>query len=99
VRVVPLPDRVVVAGFRAAGDRHGFRAEWLRGRANGATWHEPRYRYAMIDDPRPVGVSKRDRVALANRRAAGVAHLHMRIVASPVGVKISFAELTERISA
>jgi hypothetical protein len=96
VKVEPLPDRVVVSGFRADC---GFSAEWVRGNAGVATWHEPRIRYAMIHDKRPVGVSKRDRVALAKKRGAGLGEYHLSIVASPHGVKVGVTVVTERIKA
>jgi hypothetical protein len=96
VKVEPLPDRVVVSGFRPDC---GFSAEWVRGNAGVATWHEPRIRYAMIHDKRPVGVSARDRVALAKKRGAGLGEYHLSIVASPHGVKVGVTVVTERIKA
>lgn len=88
------------AGCRVEGihraRRVGFTATWTRGRADGASWHEP-WKYAIAHDPRPVGVSARAGVALAGKRGAGLDALHLRIVASPLGLPISQAELRERI--
>jgi hypothetical protein len=97
IRVVELADRCVVSGFRPDC---GFSAEWLRGRASSGTWHEPRRRYAIIDDPRPEPVaSKLTRLSLAGKRPVGVPKRHLTIVASPTGVKVGVAGITERIKA
>lgn len=87
--------RTVVEGVRG---REAFRAVWHRGRAESATWHEPRHRYALVEDTRPVGVSKLTRVALAGKRPAGVGTTRLAIVASPDGIPLSQAELTKRVT-
>jgi hypothetical protein len=96
VKLDELADRCVVSGIRRDC---GFSVEWLRGRASKATWHEPRLRYAMMRDTRPVGVSARDRVALAGNRGAGLGEYHLTIVASPHGVVVNLTTVTERIKA
>lgn len=92
--VFETAERTVVEGFK---DPHAFRASWLRGRAESATWHERTWRYAMVSDARPIGVSARDRVALAGKRAAGVGAQHLSIVASPVGIPVGITEVTKRV--
>lgn len=96
VKLESLPDRCVVSGYRADA---GFSCEWLRGRASSGTWHEPRTRYAMMHDTRPVGVSKLTRVGLAGKRPAGLGEHHLTIVASPRGVKIGVTAVIGRIKA
>jgi hypothetical protein len=96
LHVAEQDDRVLVQGQRGAV---GFIASWVRGRAHKASWHEATMRFAMIEDERPVGVAKLTRTGLARHRAAGVDRLHLRIVASPDGVPIPFAELTAKVRA
>lgn len=88
--------RTVVEGIR--GDV-AFRATWLRGRAESGTWHERDWRYAMIEDRRPVGVSKLTRVALAGKRPAGVGTTRLAIVAGPWGIAVGVSEISKRVSA
>lgn len=87
--------RTVVEGIRGSV---AFRATWHRGRAESATWHEQTTRYALIDDARPVGVSKLTRVALAKHRGAGLGTTHLAIVASPVGISIGRFGLSRRLA-
>jgi hypothetical protein len=96
VRVVEQDDRVLVQGQCGTV---GFIASWIRGRAHKASWHEATMRFAMIEDERPVGVAKLTRTGLARHRAAGVDRLHLRIIASPDGVPIPFAELSAKVRA
>ena len=86
--------RTVVEGRR---DRQGFRAVWLRGRAESGTWHEP-WRYAMIHDTRPVGVAKITRTALAGKRGAGMGENRRAIGASPGGSAVGVSESSTRVS-
>lgn len=86
--------RTVVEGRR---DRQGFRAVWLRGRAESGTWHEP-WRYAMIHDTRPVGIAKLTRTALAGKRGAGMGEHRLAIVASPWGIAVGVSEISKRVS-
>lgn len=88
------------AGCRVEGlhreRRVGFTATWTRGRADGASWHEP-WRYGIVEDRRPVGVSAVSRTALAGKRGAGLDAVHLTVLASPLGLPIAHAELKGRI--
>lgn len=84
---------------RVGEQRLGFRAVWRRGKADFAMWHEPEAVWMMVHDPRPVGVSKLARVALAGKRGAGLNEHHLKQVAGPNGVLVSFAELSARVRA
>lgn len=98
VNVFETPGRVrtVVEGIRG---ELAFRAVWHRGKAESGTWHERRWRYAMVNDPRPVGVAKITLTALAGKRAAGVDSTHLAIVASPWGLPVGVSEISKRVSA
>lgn len=91
-------DACSVEGYRLEPERIGFRAVWLRGSAFGFTWHEP-WRYEMTQDTRPVSVDARAKVGKAGYRAPGVGRSHMRVVASPWGVKIGYDALVARLRA
>lgn len=84
---------------RVEGQRLGFRAFWRRGKADFAQWFEPVDRWAMVHDPRPVGVAKLTRTALTGKRGAGLDEYHLKLLASPRGVLVSFAELSKRVKA
>lgn len=88
--------RTVVEGVRGAV---AFRAVWLRGRAESGTWHERAWRYELVEDRRPVGVSKLTRVALAGKRGAGMGTTCLAIVASPWGIAVGVSEISKRVSA
>lgn len=97
--LIELADRCAVEGVRGAC---AFRAVWVRGSiaatGGGAWWHERDYRYEYVDDPRPEPkLNAKLRVSLANRRPVGVSKVHLRVVASPMGVRIGITELTKRI--
>lgn len=97
VNVFETPGRVrtVVEGFK---DPHAFRCTWLRGSAESGTWHERQWRYALVNDARPVGVDKTARVGLKGKRGAGLDSTHLAIVASPVGVSVGVTEVAKRVS-
>lgn len=88
----------LVEGISRAGG-YAFRATWRAGRATSATWHEREYRYGMMTDTRPEGVSATSRVALAGKRGAGLGRLHLTILASPLGVSLTQAALIEKVKA
>lgn len=91
-------DGCVLEG-RVGDQRLGFRAAWRRGKADSALWYEPEARWTLAPDPRPVGVSKLTRVGLKGRRTYGLGEVHLKQLASPFGVLVSFAELTARVKA
>lgn len=94
--LVVLPDRCAVEGFRPES---AFRATWVRGKTDGATWHEPRDRYEYIDDTRPEPKkAENTKLSLAGRRPVGCPRVHLVLVASRRGVPISITELEKRIT-
>lgn len=93
--IVELEEGCRVEGHHAER-RVGFRATFIRGRADGASWHEP-YRYAIVRDDRPVGVNALTRTGLKGKRPAGVGTTRLALLASPSGFPITHTELTERI--
>ena len=93
--IVELADGCRVEGHHPER-RVGFRATFTRGRADGASWHEP-YRYAIVRDDRPVGVNALTRTGLKGRRPAGVGTTRLALLGSPSGFPITHTELTERI--
>lgn len=95
VNVFETRVRTVVEGFK---DPHAFRCTWLRGSAESGTWHERQWRYALVNDPRPVGVDKVAKVGLKGKRGAGLESTHLAIVASPVGVVVGVSEVSKRVS-
>lgn len=97
--LVTLADRCAAEGVRGTV---AFRAIWVRGKMAGpeagAWWHERDYRYEYVDDPRPEPkLNSNLRVSLANRRPVGVSKYHLRIVASPIGIRIGITELSKRV--
>lgn len=94
--LVELSDRCTVEGFHREREV-AFRAYWTRGRADGASWHERRYRYGIVSDTRPVKMDQKAHVGLKGYRSAGVGETHLAILGSPVGVPINHTELTERL--
>lgn len=96
VKVLEFPDSCRVEGLHR-GRRVGFTATWTRGRAGGASWHEP-WRYGIVEDRRPIGVNAKTRTALAGKRAAGIGTTRLAILASPWGLPINHATLNERIA-
>lgn len=96
VHTLRFPDACRVEGIHR-GRRVGFTATWTRGRASGASWHEP-WRYGIVADTRPVGVNKMTLTGLAGKRAAGIGTTRLTILASPVGLPINHATLNERIT-
>lgn len=88
--------RTVVEGVKGTT---AFRAVWHRGRAESGTWHERDWRYELVNDPRPVGVSSTTRVALAGKRPAGVTSQRLAVVASPWGIAVGVSEISKRVSA
>lgn len=94
---------VTVSGCRVEGHhparRVGFTATFERGRAKGASWHEP-WRYGIVRDERKAGkVNALTRTALKGYRPAGVGETRLAILGSPVGLPITHTTLNERISA
>lgn len=96
VKVLEFPDSCRVEGLHR-DRRVGFTATWTRGRAGGASWHEP-WRYGIVEDRRPVGVNAKTRTALAGKRGAGMGTTRLAILASPRGLPINHATLNERIA-
>jgi hypothetical protein len=95
--LVVLSDRCAVEGWR---EDAAFRATWVRGKTDGATWHEPRDRYEYIDDPRPEPKkAENTKLSLAGRRPVGCPKVHLVLVASRRGFPINVTELEKRISA
>jgi hypothetical protein len=76
----------------------GFRAYWVRGKTNGATWHERKARYTHIEDPRDVKVNERDRVGIKGYRSPGMGTTRLQLVASPYGLPLNVTELEKRIA-
>jgi hypothetical protein len=76
-----------------------FRASWERGSTDGATWHEARDRYTLVDDPRPVRVNATTKTALKGGRPAGMGRVHLQQTASRSGLPMNITELTQRVKA
>lgn len=96
VRVIEYPDGCRVEGLHRER-RVGFRADWVRGRTAGASWHTP-YRYAVVRDDRPVKASAVSHTALKGYRPVGVGETRMQLLGRPQGMKINHTTLLERIS-
>ncbi len=98
--LVTLTDRCAVEGVRGTT---AFRAVWVRGKTTpsaggGAWWHERDYRYEYVEDTRPEPkLNANLRISLAKRRPVGVSRTHLKIVASPMGLRIGMTELTRRV--
>lgn len=96
----------VVEG-RVPGERRGFTATWLRGRAQSALWFEPEWKFGMVLDERPASDATVERNvkgkvvkrAHPRRMPRGLDRHHAAILASPYGVTLGFAELTARVKA
>lgn len=93
-------DQCVVEGYRLEPEREGFRATWLRGSAAGGgfAWCTP-WRYEVQDDDRTVAVDSVARTGKVGYRSPGVDKRHLRIVGSPWGLKVTYAELLRRVRA
>jgi len=76
----------------------GFRAYWQYGKTTGASWHERKARWTLIDDPRPVGMNTRDRVGLKGSRSEGMGRVRLQLLAAPWGLPLNVSELSERIN-
>ncbi len=77
----------------------GFAMTWERGRPIGGTWHERETRWGMVDDPRPEGVSKVSRLALAKHRGAGLDARHLKYLGGPMGVVRNVTQITALVKA
>lgn len=94
----------VVEG-RLGEQRLGFRAAWVKGRANSATWYEPEARWGMIHDERPgpdATVERRVKgkvqtVPDPKRMPRGLDRDHLVQLAGPSGVAITFPALTANL--
>lgn len=93
-------DRCIVEGYRLAPRKEGFRATWFQGSAAGGgfAWCTP-WRYEEQDDDRPVGVDQKARTGKVGYRGAGLGDRHLRIVGSPWGLPVTYAELLRRVRA
>lgn len=93
-------ERCIVEGYRLAPRKEGFRATWVRGSAAGGgfAWCTP-WRYEEQDDDRPVGIDQKARTGKVGYRGAGLARRHLRIVGSPWGLPVTYAELLRRVRA
>lgn len=91
-------EQCVVEGYRLEPEKVGFRATWRRGAASGFAWCTP-WRYALIDDNRPVAFDSRTKVGKAGYRSPGMGTTRLSIVGSPWGLKVTYAELQRRVRA
>lgn len=82
------------------GRRVGFRAYWLRGKTDGATWHSGgRDRYKLVDiSSRPIGVDAKTKLTKARHRHDENDRTRLVLVESPRGVGLNVTELKKRIS-
>jgi hypothetical protein len=76
----------------------GFRAYWQHGRTRGATWHERRARWVIVDDPRPIKMNVRDSVGLKGYRSEGMGRQRLKLVASPAGMPLNVTDLEKRLT-
>lgn len=104
-RLHELPRGCMVEGYRLEPEKVGFRAWWrihttARGVSSlmqdGCSWHTP-WRYEMMADDRPVGVSKDSRLGLKDKRGAGLGTVHLRITGTPWGKPLGYTELKARL--
>lgn len=95
VRTHELVDGCMVEGLRRA-DRVGWRAWWIAGKTDGASWHEP-LRFEMVDDTREIAMDATARVGKKGYRSAGMGTRRLSQVASPHGVPVNVTELRKRI--
>ena len=91
------PDRCHIIGIRG---REGFRATWVRGRADSASWHEASFRYGIIEDTRPEPKQNaKTKTSLANRRPVGTSRVRLTMLASPGGMPLSVTALVAKVNA
>ena len=95
VKALEFVDGVEVQGLHKRR-RVGFRAEYVRGRAKSASWHEP-YRYSIVRDTRAVKVNALSRTGLKGYRTAGMSETRLQLLGRPQGMKITVTQLLERI--
>lgn len=76
--------------------RQGFRASWLRGKADFGSWHAP-YKTMTVKDERPIGINKLTRTALKGHRGAGSGDVRTIIVSSPGGIEVGVTEVERRV--
>lgn len=95
VRVHELVDGCMVEGLHRS-ERIGWRAWWIAGKTDGASWHEP-FRFEMVDDERTIAMDAKAHVGKVGHRSAGMGTRRMSQVASPHGVPMNITELRRRI--
>jgi len=95
VKALEFVDGAEIQGLHVKR-RVGFRAEYVRGRAAAASWHEP-YRYAIVRDDRPIKVNALTRTGLKGYRTAGMSETRLQLLGRPQGMKITVTQLLERI--
>lgn len=88
-------ERCTVEGFHHER-RVGFRASWLRGKADFGSWHAP-YKTMTVRDERPIGINKLTRTALKDHRGAGSGDTRVIIVSSPHGLSVGVTEVERRV--
>lgn len=89
-----------VTGHALQGRRgdEAFRAYWQHGRTRGATWHERKARWALVEDRREIRVDKVAKTGLKGARSAGMGGVRLVLLAAPWGLPLSITELEERLS-
>lgn len=75
-----------------------FRAWYVRGKADGGTWHEREDRWILTRDERAVKVNALTRTGLAGYRTAGMSETRLKLVASRAGLPVNVTEIERRLS-
>jgi hypothetical protein len=98
--IIERPEMCVVEGLlRLADTWCGFRARWVRGSADGGSWHAP-WKYEMITDTRPFGLDETARIAKVGHRDPRTAHYgdqRINLTACPGGMPMNVTEITRRV--